>query len=60
MLNMHPDSVMYYIGYPMGPDRTLVVSEYLFEPETITSPDFGRITSAGGKRTVQSGLRLSY
>jgi glycine betaine catabolism A len=40
MLNMHPDSVMYYIGYPMGPDRTLVVSEYLFEPETIASPDF--------------------
>jgi hypothetical protein len=31
---------MYYIGYPKGPDRTLIVSEYLFEPETIASPDF--------------------
>ena len=25
-----------------------------------TSPDFGRITSAGGTRTIQLGLRLSY
>ena len=27
---------------------------------SVTSPDFGRITSAGGTRTVQLGLRLSY
>jgi hypothetical protein len=27
---------------------------------SITAPDFGRISSAGGTRTVQLGLRLSY
>jgi len=27
---------------------------------SVTSPDFGRITSAGGARTMQFGLRLSY
>jgi Carboxypeptidase regulatory-like domain len=27
---------------------------------SVTAPDFGRITSAGGTRTVQLGLRLSY
>ena len=40
MLNLHPDAVMYYIGYPKGPNHTTVVSEFLFRPETITSPDF--------------------
>ena len=35
MLNLHPDCVMYYIGYPTGPNHTTVVSEYLFRPETI-------------------------
>jgi len=40
MLNMHPDCVMYYIGFPKGPNHTTVVSEYLFRPETIESPDF--------------------
>jgi Rieske 2Fe-2S family protein len=40
MLNLHPDCAMYYIGYPKGPDHTTVVSEYLFRPETIASPDF--------------------
>ena len=38
MLNLHPDCVMYYIGYPKGPSRTTVVSEYLFRPETIADP----------------------
>lgn len=27
---------------------------------SVTSPDFGRITSASGTRTIQMGLRLSY
>jgi TonB dependent receptor len=27
---------------------------------SVTSPDFGRITSASGTRTIQLGLRLSY
>lgn len=40
MLNLHPDCVMYYIGYPKGPNHTTVVSEYLFRPETIAGPDF--------------------
>ncbi len=39
LLNVHPDCVMYYIGYPKGPDHTTVVSEYLFRPETIADPD---------------------
>ncbi len=38
MLNIHPDSVMYYIGFPMGPNETLVISEFLFRPETIADP----------------------
>jgi glycine betaine catabolism A len=40
MLNLHPDSVMYYIGFPKGPNHTTVVSEFLFRPETIAGPDF--------------------
>jgi Rieske 2Fe-2S family protein len=39
MLNLHPDTVMYYIGYPRGPEHTTVVSEYLFRPETIADPE---------------------
>ncbi len=38
LLNLHPDCVMYYIGYPKGPGHTTVVSEYLFRPETIADP----------------------
>ena len=38
MLNMHPDCVMYYIGFPAGPAHTTVVSEYLFPPEVIADP----------------------
>jgi glycine betaine catabolism A len=40
MLNLHPDSVMYYIGFPKGPNHTTVVSEFLFRPETIAGPNF--------------------
>ncbi len=40
MLNLHPDCVMYYIGFPKGPSHTTVVSEYLFRPETISGQDF--------------------
>jgi Rieske 2Fe-2S family protein len=40
LLNLHPDCVMYYIGYPKGPSHTTVVSEYLFRPETIGGPNF--------------------
>ena len=40
MLNLHPDCVMYYVGYPKGPNHTTVVSEFLFLPETIADPNF--------------------
>jgi Rieske 2Fe-2S family protein len=40
MLNLHPDCVMYYVGYPKGPNHTTVVSEFLFRPETLADPDF--------------------
>jgi Rieske 2Fe-2S family protein len=40
MLNLHPDAVMYYIGYPRGPNHTTVVSEFLFRPETIEGSAF--------------------
>ncbi len=40
MLNLHPDAGMAYIALPNGPNHTTVVSEYLFRPETIASPDF--------------------
>ena len=40
LLNLHPDAAMYYLLYPKGPNHTTVVSEYLFRPETIASPDF--------------------
>ena len=33
MLNLHPDCVMYYLGFPKGPSHTTVVSEYLFPPD---------------------------
>jgi Rieske 2Fe-2S family protein len=39
MLNLHPDCVMYYIGYPKGPSHTQVVSEFLFRPEVIADPE---------------------
>jgi Rieske 2Fe-2S family protein len=40
MLNLHPDAAMTYLLLPRGPGHTTVVSEYLFRPETIASPDF--------------------
>ncbi|MEJ7748953.1 MAG: aromatic ring-hydroxylating dioxygenase subunit alpha [Candidatus Limnocylindrales bacterium] len=40
MLNLHPDAAMAYVLLPRGPAHTTVVSEYLFRPETIASPDF--------------------
>jgi Rieske 2Fe-2S family protein len=40
MVNMHPDSVMAYLVYPNGPDRTTVLSEFYFRPEAIALPGF--------------------
>jgi Rieske 2Fe-2S family protein len=40
MVNLHPDSVMAYLVFPKGPDRTIVVSEFYFRPEAIAMPGF--------------------
>lgn len=40
LLNLLPDYVMAYTIYPMGPERTAVVSEYLFDPSTMALEDF--------------------
>jgi Rieske 2Fe-2S family protein len=40
IINLHSDCAMTYEVFPMGPDRTIVVSEYLFRPETIADPAF--------------------
>jgi hypothetical protein len=51
MLNLHPDCVMYYIGYPKGPSHTTVVSEYLFRPETIAD-----LRRSNPSRSSSSGI----
>jgi Rieske 2Fe-2S family protein len=35
-LSLHPDYVNYYLVHPIAPDRTLVESEWLFHPDTLT------------------------
>ncbi|HXG25978.1 MAG TPA: aromatic ring-hydroxylating dioxygenase subunit alpha [Candidatus Binatia bacterium] len=40
MVNLHPDSVMAYLVYPRGVDRTTVVSEFYFRPEALAMPGF--------------------
>jgi Rieske 2Fe-2S family protein len=39
LLNFMPDSVMYYVLLPRGPQHTTVISNYLFRPETIEGAD---------------------
>lgn len=36
LLSIHPDYANYYLIRPLAPDRTLVESEWLFHPETLT------------------------
>ena len=36
LLSLHPDYVNYYLVHPIAPDRTLVESEWLFHPDTLT------------------------
>ena len=50
LLNIHPDCVMYYIGYPKGPGHTTVVSEYLFRLETIARSR--RVQAGAGRRAL--------
>jgi Rieske 2Fe-2S family protein len=40
MVNLHPDSVMAYLVYPNGPDRTTIISEFYFRPEALALPGF--------------------
>jgi Rieske 2Fe-2S family protein len=39
LLNFMPDSVMYYLLLPRGPEHTTVISNYLFRPETMEGVD---------------------
>ena len=38
MLSLHPDYVNYYLVHPLAADRTLVQSEWLFHPDTLSDP----------------------
>jgi Rieske 2Fe-2S family protein len=40
LVSLHPDYVMLHTLWPQAPDRTEVVCEWFFEPETIARPDF--------------------
>jgi glycine betaine catabolism A len=40
LANLLSDTVMTYLLLPSAPDRTRVVSEYLFRPEVIARDDF--------------------
>ena len=40
MLSIHPDYVVYYTLWPDGPERTHVVCEWLFHPDSFTAPGF--------------------
>jgi Rieske 2Fe-2S family protein len=40
LLSVHPDYVMFHTLWPQGVDRTRVVCEWLFDPETSAQPDF--------------------
>jgi Rieske 2Fe-2S family protein len=40
LINCHSDCVMTYQLWPVSVDRTIVVSEFLFRPETIDAPGF--------------------
>lgn len=36
LLSLHPDYVNYYILHPVGPHRTIVESEWMFHPHTLS------------------------
>lgn len=40
LLGVHPDYVNYDIVKPIGPDRTQVISRWLFRPEAFKNPNF--------------------
>ncbi len=38
LLSLHPDYVNFYLVHPIAADRTIVESEWLFHPETLSDP----------------------
>lgn len=40
LLSPHPDYVLTHTAWPLGPDRTRVVCEWLFTAEAVARPDF--------------------
>lgn len=40
LLSLHPDYVMTHQVWPVDPERSRVVCEWLFEPSTMSRPDF--------------------
>jgi Rieske 2Fe-2S family protein len=40
MLSMHPDYVVYYMVWPVDATRSTVISEWMFNPTSMESPDF--------------------
>ena len=40
LLNIHPDYVMFHLVFPEAPERSSIVSEWLFHPEASAQPDF--------------------
>jgi Rieske 2Fe-2S family protein len=40
LLNIHPDYVMFHLVLPHAPGHSTVISEWLFNPESFTQPDF--------------------
>jgi Rieske 2Fe-2S family protein len=40
LLSLHPDYVMVHTLWPLAPDRTHVVCEWLFHPDACASPEF--------------------
>ena len=40
LLSLHPDYVMVHYAKPVAPDRTLIDCSWLFDPQTMSRPDF--------------------
>ncbi len=40
LVSAHPDYVMTHLLVPLGPDRTRIVCEWLFDPDSVGRPDF--------------------
>ena len=57
LVSLHPDYVMLHTLWPRAPDRTEVVCEWFFEPETIAAPASTPPTrsSSGTRSTARTG-----